>query len=107
MGPKRTPDFRASVHRLTASVVGLFVNYLAFRVGSKYDPSGVMPCPPNRKASRRDAKSARAVAMKFKVALLASLFGFVRSSLAQPTVDYARDVKPILAERCFGCHGAI
>ena len=25
---------------------------------------------------------------------------------APPAVDFAKDVKPILAERCFSCHGA-
>ena len=39
-----------------------------------------------------------------------SAFAFV-ASLAAPApaadpVDYARDVKPILKERCFACHGS-
>jgi hypothetical protein len=45
--------------------------------------------------------------MKLTVALLASLIGFARSLPAEQPVDYVRDVKPILAERCYGCHGAI
>jgi hypothetical protein len=24
-----------------------------------------------------------------------------------PTVDYVRDVKPLLARRCYACHGAL
>src|SRR4051812_28276927 len=40
----------------------------------------------------------------FSLALLAILFA---RSLGTETVEYLRDVKPILKERCFACHGAL
>ena len=49
----------------------------------------------------------RAVAMKLEVAALLGLFVIARSSAPAQAVDYVRDVKPILAERCYSCHGAI
>jgi Protein of unknown function (DUF1553)/Protein of unknown function (DUF1549)/Planctomycete cytochrome C len=45
--------------------------------------------------------------MKMKVALAAGMLFFARSSAGAETVDYLRDVKPILAERCASCHGAV
>jgi hypothetical protein len=45
--------------------------------------------------------------MKIHCAVMVSLLIFARSSPAADAVDYLRDVKPILAERCFSCHGAI
>ena len=45
--------------------------------------------------------------MKLKVAVVAGLVVLARSSLVAQAVDYVRDVKPILAERCYSCHGAI
>src|SRR5713226_9365559 len=29
----------------------------------------------------------------------------IAAQAAEPTVDYIRDVKPILADRCYACHG--
>jgi hypothetical protein len=58
--------------------------------------------------SRAEAlKSGRKIVMRIEVALLAGLFALVHPAFAGQPVDYRRDVKPILAERCFGCHGAI
>jgi hypothetical protein len=44
-------------------------------------------------------------AMPRLLSLLAGLFVAISAS-AQP-IDYLRDVKPILKERCFACHGAL
>jgi len=40
---------------------------------------------------------------RFAAVITASLF----ASLVHADVDYARDVKPVLRERCFACHGAL
>ncbi len=40
------------------------------------------------------------------VALLI-LFAFVPKSSAAEPVDYVRDIKPILKDRCYACHGAL
>ena len=37
---------------------------------------------------------------------LALTFGILAGSLGGQTVDFTRDVQPIFAESCFGCHGA-
>src|SRR5438093_13586527 len=39
-------------------------------------------------------------------ALLAGLSISASSALASDGVDYLRDVKPILSEHCYSCHGA-
>ncbi len=44
------------------------------------------------------------IVMNAAVAILAALVGFVPPP---EVVDYLRDVKPILADRCSSCHGAI
>ncbi len=59
-------------------------------------------CPDPRAASGRGAAMFRALAL---------LVGWVSTGTAlgaqlQSPVDYARDVRPILKERCYGCHGA-
>src|SRR5215207_7496217 len=41
---------------------------------------------------------------RFFFSLLASLAG---SATTAAPVDYARDVKPLLKERCYSCHGAL
>jgi hypothetical protein len=33
--------------------------------------------------------------------------GWLRADESQESVDYLRDVKPILQERCFACHGVL
>ncbi len=45
--------------------------------------------------------------MRIKVALVAGLLVLACSSAPAQAVDYVGDVKPILAERCYSCHGAI
>ena len=56
-------------------------------------------------ASRRLAL----VAVRLMVTLLAGTFLTINSSpvgFAAETVDYARDVKPLLKNKCYACHGA-
>ncbi|UUO05113.1 PSD1 and planctomycete cytochrome C domain-containing protein [Blastopirellula sp. J2-11] len=36
---------------------------------------------------------------------LACLFAICTASFAQEEVDYARDIQPLLAKRCYSCHG--
>jgi len=43
--------------------------------------------------------------MRFTLAIAASLLA--AADVAAQDVDYVRDVKPILKERCFACHGAL
>jgi Protein of unknown function (DUF1549)/Planctomycete cytochrome C len=45
--------------------------------------------------------------MKNKVIMLVGIAVLAWSSPDARAVDYMRDVKPILAERCYSCHGAI
>ena len=45
--------------------------------------------------------------MNLKPMILALVLGLVQEAPAATPVDYLRDVKPILAARCYGCHGAI
>src|SRR5215510_1554040 len=40
-------------------------------------------------------------------ALLLLLLIFAAEAAAVDRVDYLRDVKPILAQKCFACHGAL
>ncbi len=44
--------------------------------------------------------------MKWLPALLLGLFSTSSPRLAAGSVDYLRDVKPILAKHCASCHGA-
>ncbi|MGO9913130.1 MAG: DUF1549 domain-containing protein, partial [Isosphaeraceae bacterium] len=45
--------------------------------------------------------------MNVKSIILAFVLGLAQNAMAAPPVDYAREVKPILAARCTSCHGAI
>src|SRR4051812_27156006 len=38
---------------------------------------------------------------------LAVLLAFTPAASAADPVDYAKDVKPVLRERCYACHGAL
>ncbi len=44
--------------------------------------------------------------MKALPAILLALFGMMGQAVAANPVDYAKDVKPLLAENCYKCHGA-
>lgn len=44
--------------------------------------------------------------MRCLPALVSSLFFVTGAAEAGKSVDYARDVRPILADNCFACHGA-
>ena len=41
------------------------------------------------------------------VLTLVFMLNFITEVMAQTTVEYVRDVKPILTERCYACHGAL
>jgi hypothetical protein len=44
----------------------------------------------------------------FPLWLIVTLFLLLPAPLqADEAVDYLREVKPILAEKCFSCHGAL
>src|SRR5712692_6643864 len=43
--------------------------------------------------------------MKLALALLVGFWGLASSALAADPVDYLRDVKPILSQHCYSCHG--
>ncbi len=45
--------------------------------------------------------------MNVKSMILALVLGLAQNATAAPPVDYAREVKPILAARCTSCHGAL
>src|ERR1700679_2115285 len=45
--------------------------------------------------------------MRISVAAAVGLGPLSGWALSADDVDYVRDVKPILAERCYSCHGAI
>ncbi|PYV00160.1 MAG: hypothetical protein DMG10_22280 [Acidobacteria bacterium] len=44
--------------------------------------------------------------MKHWVGVIAFLFGAVGPVYSYQSVDYLRDVKPVFASNCYGCHGA-
>lgn len=43
----------------------------------------------------------------FLLAFLAGLTGGPRTGAAETGVDYLRDIKPLLRERCYSCHGVL
>src|SRR5690349_5553325 len=45
--------------------------------------------------------------MKSFLPLLACLLAMPAPAIAGEAVDYLRDVKPVLKQRCFACHGAL
>src|SRR5947208_17164737 len=44
--------------------------------------------------------------MRTHALILVSAFASVGSSGSAAPVDYVREIKPLLAERCYKCHGA-
>src|SRR5437899_5681213 len=44
--------------------------------------------------------------MKLALTLLVGFWALASSALAADPVDYLRDVKPILSQHCYSCHGA-
>jgi len=45
--------------------------------------------------------------MKRAISLAALLLPFLSALSAADSVEYLRDVKPVLAHRCYACHGAL
>ena len=52
-------------------------------------------------------KLVRMFTMKVDAITYATLLVLAGSATAAESVDYLRDVKPILSERCYSCHGAV
>ena len=42
---------------------------------------------------------------RFLLCMLVMAVSSARSNAAEPAIDYARQVKPILASKCLACHG--
>ncbi len=84
-----------------------FNKCLAGFSGCNYDRVRRFSGQPNRGADTRQSRSVRTDAMKIKVVVAAGMLVFARSSAVAHAVDYLRDVKPILTERCVSCHGAV
>lgn len=53
----------------------------------------------------REARAHGARGMRSRVLCISALCAFVVTAAAEP-VDFAREVQPIFAEHCLGCHGA-
>jgi mono/diheme cytochrome c family protein len=45
--------------------------------------------------------------MRYAVAWLLSIFAWTQASSPAAAVDYERDVKPILRQHCYSCHGSL
>src|SRR6516165_805649 len=45
--------------------------------------------------------------MQASISLVVVVSAFTPVLAADETVDYVRDVKPLLARRCYACHGAL
>src|SRR5438045_8655001 len=44
---------------------------------------------------------------RFSLAIAAALVGlvFVASAVAEPQIDFNRDIRPLFSNKCFACHG--
>jgi hypothetical protein len=99
--PRPRPFVCAPVHR-----VSVLTNCLTLPLQGYYDSAKALAGKRQKRGSE-GPKSVLTVAMRISVAAAIGLGPLIGSALCADGVDYVRDVKPILAERCYSCHGAI
>ena len=98
--PVRNPQTGYAVHRCATAVPSPRARLGEFLALS----AGVYPSPPA--AYPPAFRQPRNSLMRSALPLLSCSF-FLPRRLAADPVDYRKDIKPVLQERCYACHGAL